>query len=77
MISNKLTDKLSKLALLAIKPILKRAVVLTIKDNQVLVIKTMKSKVDIPKMTPEEEAVLFTRLYDAFEEAATLIIERI
>lgn len=69
--------KLQLLAYNTVKPLAKRLIVQAIKDNQVLVINTIKSKVDIPKLTPAEESVLYIQLYDALETAAVAIINKI
>jgi hypothetical protein len=60
-----------------IKPMAKRLAKKLIKDNQELIITQLKHKVDIPKLTPVEECVLWNRIYDNVEDAAGLIIDRI
>lgn len=70
-------NKIQALVLKMAKPLIKRLLINTIKDNQVLVIQSLKNKVDIPKLSPEEEARLYVQMYDALETAAVTIIERI
>lgn len=46
-------------------------------ELQEIVVKSINEKLDIPKLTEVEEAVLFNKIYDAAEEAIALAIDRI
>lgn len=70
-------ERLTKIAFTMAKPIIKGMLIKAIKDNQTLVINNIKSKVDIPKLSPDEETKLLVQIYDSVESAALLVIERL
>jgi hypothetical protein len=74
---NALKDKFTRFAAKMAKPMAKRFAKNLIKDNQTLIIDSLKKKVDIPKLTTAEETKLWNQVYDGLEEAVTLIIDRI
>ena len=59
------------------KPLIKSFAKDIIEENKDFVLDFMKTKLDIPKLTPEEEAKLYEALFAALEEAAVTLIDRI
>ena len=57
-----------------LKFLVKRA--LSNEDNKELVTEIVNKKVDLPKLTEEEEGKLIGQLYEAVQEAAIIVIDR-
>lgn len=47
------------------------------KNQEEQVIKIVNEKLDIPKLTEDEEAKLLASIYDAVEEAVVTVVDRI
>jgi len=61
------------------KPLIKKVLrkELEKQDNQDLVVGIINEKLDIPKLTEAEEKKLLDQVYDAVEESALTLIDRI
>ena len=61
------------------KPLLKRRLKkeLVNTESRANLIKLVNGKIDIPKLTEEEEAKLFGQIYDVVQEHALTVIDRL
>ena len=62
-----------------LKPFIKRRVIkeLENKDNKKSLVEAVNHKIDLPKLTEEEEHKLYSQLYDLLKDHITLVIDRI
>lgn len=56
---------------------LKKILIREMKSNQEELVKAVNEKLDLPKLTEEDEAKLLTSIYDAVEEAVITALDRI
>lgn len=68
-----------KLFIRMLKPLIKRYLRKALEEdgNQTYLVDLANSKVDIPKLTEEEEKKLLDQIYEALTESAVTFIDRI
>lgn len=60
------------------KPLIKRLLKRELEDsnNRSVIIKIVNDKVDVPKLTEDEEGRMLTQVYDAVAEALEIFVDR-
>lgn len=75
--ANRLKLRFNRAMLLIARPFIKRAVKDIIHDYKEVSVNALKETIDIPKLTEEEEAELWTNLYTGLAPAICKIVDRI
>ena len=59
------------------KPIIKKQAPKLVDENREVLVGIINAKVDLPKLTEEEESKLFEQIYDALGDAVVAVVEKI